>query len=100
MLPRERYVSATCTLEMIGHIPEVLLTRILRQRIHLTESLPYINMTNRSNAESELDFLLGDEDKRQWQVTPPAKMTRANLAKQTCRSQGLLYEYCCDQLVK
>ena len=80
MLPRERYVSATCTLEMIGHIPEVLLTRILRQRIHLTESLPYINMTNRSNAESELDFLLGDEDKKQWQVTPPAQMTTANLA--------------------
>ena len=64
-------MSAICTLEMIGHIPEVLLTRILRQRIHLTESLPYINMTNRSDAESELDFLLGDKDKIQWQVMPP-----------------------------
>ena len=75
-------MRGTCTLEMIGHMPEVLLTQILRQRIHLTESLPYINMTNRSDAGSELDFLLGDKDKRQWQVTAPAQhMTRASLAQ-------------------
>ena len=65
---RERYLSATCTLDMIDDVSQDALFRVLRQRLGYINVLPYIVAFNQKTADEQLNFMLADDDRKQWQV--------------------------------
>ena len=62
-------MSATCTFDMINHLQKESVMRALRERIMFAKLLPYIFAFNLKNSEEQLDFMLANEDRKQWQVT-------------------------------
>ena len=45
------------------------LFRVLRQRLGYINVLPYIVAFNQNTADEQLNFILADDDRKQWQVT-------------------------------
>jgi len=64
---RERYLSATCTLDIIDAVSQDALFRVLRQRLGYINVLPYIVAFNQRTADEQLNFMLADDDRKQWQ---------------------------------
>ena len=64
----ERYMSATCTFDMINHLQKESVMRVMRERIMYAKLLPYIFAFNLKNSEEQLEFMLANEDRKQWQV--------------------------------
>ena len=56
-------------MEMMADIPDNILFRVLSNRIHLTNLMPWINQVNAKDANDQLNFVLADEDWRQWKVS-------------------------------
>ena len=54
---------------MMADIPDNILFRVLSNRIHLTNLMPWINQVNAKDANDQLNFVLADEDWRQWKVS-------------------------------
>ena len=54
---------------MMADIPDNVLFRVLSNRIHLTNLMPWINDVNSKDANDQLNFVLADEDWRQWKVS-------------------------------
>ena len=65
---RERYLSATCTSDIIDSVSQDALFRVLRQRLGFINVLPYIVAFNQRTADQQLDFILADDDRKQWEV--------------------------------
>jgi len=64
---RERYLSATCTSDIIDSVSQDALFRVLRQRLGFINVLPYIVAFNQRTADEQLNFMLADDDRKQWQ---------------------------------
>ena len=45
------------------------LFRVLRQRLGYINVLPYIVAFNQTTADEQLNFILADDDRKQWQVS-------------------------------
>ena len=43
--------------------------RVLRQRLGYINVLPYIVAFNQRTADEQLNFILADDDRKQWQVS-------------------------------
>ena len=50
-------------------LPDNVLFRVLSDRVHLTNLMPWLNDVNQKNIFAQLDWVLADEDWRQWKVT-------------------------------
>jgi len=64
---RERYLSATCTSDLTDSVSQDALFRVLRQRLGYINVLPYIVAFNQRTADEQLNFMLADDDRKQWQ---------------------------------
>ena len=53
----------------MADIPDNVLFRVFSNRIHLTNLMPWINDVNSKDANDQLNFVLADEDWRQWKVS-------------------------------
>ena len=62
----KRYISATCTYDRINHLQKESVMRLLRERIIYAKLLPYIFAFNLKNSEEQLEFMLANEDRKQW----------------------------------
>ena len=54
---------------IMADIPDNVLFRVFSNRIHLTNLMPWINDVNSKDANDQLNFVLADEDWRQWKVS-------------------------------
>ena len=54
---------------IMADLPDNLLFRVLSDRVHLTNLMPWLNDVNQKNIFAQLDWVLADEDWRQWKVT-------------------------------
>ena len=61
---------------MMADIPDNVLFRVLSNRIHLTNLMPWINDVNSKDANDQLNFVLADEDWRQWKVSVELSLFR------------------------
>ena len=66
---RSRYISAISSMAIMADLPDNVLFRVLSDRVHLTNLMPFLNDTNQKNVFAQLDWVLADEDWRQWKVT-------------------------------
>ena len=62
-------MSATCTFDMINHLQKESVMRMMQERIMKAKLLPYICAFNLKNSEEQLEFMLANKDRKQWQVT-------------------------------
>ena len=53
---------------MIDDVSQDALFRVLRQRLGYINVLPYIVAFNQKTADEQLNFMLADDDRKQWQV--------------------------------
>ena len=53
---------------MIDDVSQDALFRVLRQRLGYINVLPYIVAFNQRTADEQLNFMLADDDRKQWQV--------------------------------
>ena len=63
---------------MMADIPDSVLFRVLSNRIHLTNLMPWINDVNSKDANAQLNFILAVEDWRQWKVFNDQNTTHGN----------------------
>ena len=54
---------------IMADLPDNVLFRVLGDRVHLTNLMPWLNDVNQKNIFAQLDWVLADEDWRQWKVT-------------------------------
>ena len=54
---------------IMADLPDNVLFRVLSDRVHLTNLMPWLNDVNQKNIFAQLDWVLADEDWRQWKVT-------------------------------
>ena len=54
---------------IMADLPDNVLFRVLSDRVHLTNMMPWLNDVNQKNIFAQLDWVLADEDWRQWKVT-------------------------------
>ena len=54
---------------MMADIPDSVLFRVLSDRIHYTNLMPFINDVNSKDVNAQLEFVLAEEDWRQWKVS-------------------------------
>ena len=52
----------------MADIPDNVLFRVLSNRIHYTNLMPWINDVNSKDPNAQLNFVLAVEDWRQWKV--------------------------------
>ena len=53
---------------IMADLPDNVLFRVLSDRVHLTNMMPWLNDVNQKNIFAQLDWVLADEDWRQWKV--------------------------------
>ena len=53
---------------IMADLPDNVLFRVLSDRVHLTNLMPWLNDVNQKNIFAQLDWVLADEDWRQWKV--------------------------------
>ena len=70
----------------MADIPDNVLFRVFSNRIHLTNLMPWINDVNSKDANDQLNFVLADEDWRQWKVS-----------LELCKIQVLSFFKCANQ---
>ena len=75
-------------MEMMADIPDNILFRVLSNRIHLTNLMPWINQVNAKDANDQLNFVLADEDWRQWKVS--MELFRCTLCNEQDINQDIL----------
>ena len=54
---------------IMADLPDNVLFRVLSDRVHLTNLMPWLNDVNQKNIFAQLDWVLADKDWRQWKVT-------------------------------
>ena len=54
---------------IMADLPDNVLFRVLSDRVHLTNMMPWLNDVNQKNVFAQLDWVLADKDWRQWKVT-------------------------------
>ena len=54
---------------LMVQLPDNVLFRVLSERIQNTNLMPWLNDVNQKNIFAQLDWVLADEDWRQWKVT-------------------------------
>lgn len=63
---RERYMKTTFNIDIIKDVPDASLLRVLGDRLHLTNILPwFVNLSSRGS-EEECKFTQGHQDMVQW----------------------------------
>ena len=65
----ELHMSITCSFDMINHLQKESVMRVMRELIMYAKLLSYIFAFNLKNSEEQLEFMLANEDKKQFQVT-------------------------------
>ena len=63
---RERYMKTTFNIDIIKDVPETSLLRVLGDRLHLTNILPWIVNMNNKTPDDETRFCNGSQDLVQW----------------------------------
>ena len=53
---------------IMADLPDNVLFRVLSDRVYLTNMMPWLNDVNQKNIFAQLDWVLADEDWRQWKV--------------------------------
>ena len=66
---RERYLNFICSLNLPEDISLTTAYKMFSQNLSKAEMLTYGYVFNVSNWAEELDFLLGNNDKAQWNVS-------------------------------
>ena len=56
-------------MDIIDAVSQDALFRVLRQRLGYINVLPYIVAFNQRTADEQLNFILADDDRKQWQVS-------------------------------
>ena len=56
-------------MDIIDAVSQDALFRVLRQRLGYINVLPYIVAFNQRTADEQLNFMLADDDRKQWQVS-------------------------------
>jgi len=65
---RQRYLSGVCSLDVTAGFSQEVLFRLLRGRLGIVQMLASLTIFNLAHADKCVDFLLSDNDKRQWKI--------------------------------
>jgi len=65
---RQRYLQAAISTDIIKDVPEHAILRVLGDRLHLTNALPWTVTINNRSAADEHKFIYGYQDILQWKV--------------------------------
>ena len=68
ILFRQRYLKAAISTDIIKDVPESSILRVLGDRLHLTNVLPWTVTPNSTSAADEQKFIYGYQDMLQWKV--------------------------------
>ena len=71
---RERYLNFICSLQLSEDISMKTAYNLFKENLGRAEMLVYVHVFALSNSEMELDFILGQKDKEQWQVSRIGKL--------------------------
>ena len=67
-LHRSRYISAITSMALIAELPHHVIFRVLSEKIHITNLMPFLKDVNTKNTNEILEWVLAEEDWRLWQV--------------------------------
>lgn len=68
---RERYMKIAINMDLVEGVPQSSLLRVLGDRLHLTNILPWTFNCNVASAEAESEFCNGLQDQAQWRARGP-----------------------------
>jgi len=69
---RERYLDFICSLDIGDELPTQTLYQLFKRNLSKAEMLTYVHVFNMNEAEEQLDFVLGSQDKKQWRDRNPS----------------------------
>ena len=72
---RERYLDFICSLDISDELPTQTLYQLFKQNLSKAEMLTYVHVFNMNDAEEQLDFVLGSQDKKQWMVNTERRIS-------------------------
>ena len=77
------------------------LFRVLRQRLGYINVLPYIIAFNQRTADEQLNFMLADDDRKQWQVSDSQIffLKQSNFKDEAGMQVALLSTWCYFMLI-
>ena len=66
---RERYLKFVCSLDVFATIPIKTAYSMFQNNLGKVEMLSYVHAFNLSDSVTQLEFVLGHNDKYQWDVS-------------------------------